>query len=548
MDERPDQTSLIPYAGRWVAIIRGRVVAQGGTPLQAVRSAQAARFKEKATIMYVPTQSPLVYPAILERLQTELKTNKDVYLVGGAVRDALLGKEAHDLDLVMPAQAIHTARRVADRLGAAFFPLKEEFDAARLVITHPKRLVIDFIGMRGESLEEDLRARDFAINAIAARLSEPSRLLDPLGGAADLLARRLRACSSSSMSDDPVRVLRGIRLAAALQLKIEPDTKKWMRAAVPMLSGTTPERQRDELFQILAGPQPATALQALDLLGVLEVLLPELHELKGVRQSEPHYLDVYQHTMKAIQKLDHILEVLGENVDSERGAAENLVDGLLVLHLGRFRQQFAQHLETEFTPERRLRPLLFFATLYHDIGKPQTLEIDASGRRRFFGHDQAGAEVTLARAKSFRLSNREVNRVGNIVRNHMRPLMLTNNETTPSRRAVYRFFKEDGEAGVDICLITLADFLATYPTNPPQDLWVAHLETVQTLLSGWWEAQQVEMRPVLLLDGNDLMETFELAPGPQIGQILDALREAQAVGDVEDRETALQFVRELLES
>jgi hypothetical protein len=161
--EPADDPSLKAYAGRWVATIRGRVVGHGGTPTQAIRSAQAARFKERATIMYVPTESPMDYPPILGRLQAILKNTDEVYLVGGVVRDALLGRQAHDIDLILPAQAIRTAREVADQIGAAFFPLKESYDAARLIL--PKaggiRMVIDFIGRRGADLLEDLQARDF---------------------------------------------------------------------------------------------------------------------------------------------------------------------------------------------------------------------------------------------------------------------------------------------------------------------------------------------------------------------------------------------------
>jgi hypothetical protein len=127
-------------------------------------------------------------------------------------------------------------------------------------------------------------------------------------------------------------------------------------------------------------------------------------------------------------------------------------------------------------------------------------------------------------------------------------LLLTNNLAPPSRRAIYRYFKEAGEAGVDICLITLADFLATYAIHPPQDLWISHLETVRALLDGWWEQAEVEISPVLFLNGNDLQQLLGLNPGPEIGKLLDQLREAQAIGEVSGREEAILFIRRQLEN
>lgn len=548
MADPPDQVSLKPYAGRWVAYIRGQIVGQGGTPLQAQRSARAARFKEKATVIFVPTDMPLAYPTIIYQLQALLKDKQGICLVGGAVRDALLGRPAHDLDLVLPDQAIETARQVADQMGAVFFPLKEEFDTARVIVYQENgtRLIIDFVGRRGADLTEDLQARDFTINAIAAPIEDPQQLLDPLGGAIDLMNKKLRACSETSLEEDPIRILRAIRLAAGFNLKIDPGTKSLMRDAVGSLPTTTPERQRDELLQILAGPQPATALRALDILGALEVLLPELEGLKGVEQSAPHFQDVFQHTLTSAQKLAHLLELLGPNVHPEIGGADNLMDGLLVLKLGRYREQLARHLAIEFTPERNLIPLLFLGMLYHDIGKPLTVEKDSSGRIRFFGHEQVGAEMATKRARQLRLSNQEVNRLMLMVRHHMRPLLLTMHNAPPSRRATYRFFRDTGAAGVDVCLLSLADFLATYPTQPPQELWAQHLETIRTLLASWWENESGGIAPEPFLNGNDLMDIFHLSSGPQIGQLLKKLVEAQAVGEVIDRNSAIQFIREQL--
>ncbi|MFN2198061.1 MAG: DUF5678 domain-containing protein [Anaerolineales bacterium] len=545
-DSRPDFRF---YAGKWIAVAGGRVIAQGGTPDQVRRSAAASRYKEKVHIMYVPTENSIQFHPVVNRLKHIFALRDDIYLVGGVVRDGLLGKQSKDIDLVVPEKAIKTARMVADELGGAFFPLNEDFDAGRVVLKPDEgaRLMIDVTALRGPTLEEDLLARDFTINAIAVPIADQDKLYDPLGGAGDLVSKRLRACSKNSMRDDPVRILRGIRLAANYKLMIDPDTRRLMRAAVSGLEQVSPERQRDELFHILDGPQPAVALRALDMLGALERLLPEMMALKGLQQSPPHDLDGFMHTLRVIQKLEDLLDLLSKEGDPEAGAAGNLMDGLTVQKLGRYRQQIQNHLRKRINPDRDVRALVFFGAAYHDIGKPQVQEQDTTGRIRFFGHDAAGAEISAMRARALRLSNPEVNRLELIVRYHMRPLLLTNSGRPPSRRAIYRFFRDAREAGVDICLLSLADFLGTYEMMPPQDLWAAHLDTIRSLLAGWWENDPVTINPRLFLDGNELIKNFGLAPGPLIGQILERLREAQAIGVITSRAQAEVWVAELLD-
>ena len=278
------------YAGRWIARLRGRVVAQGGTPEQARRAAQS-RYKETPEVVFMPTPYPLMFPALLESVRSSIPDGLTVYLVGGAVRDALLGRPVHDLDFVLERNAIKTARHIADALHADFYPLDSERDTGRVIVTNADgtHMLMDFAAFRGadpssgtgKSLEADLEGRDFTLNAIALKLSDNS-LYDPLGGAMDLKEKRLRACSPSAFTDDPVRILRGVRLAANFGFHILPETRAAMKAAAGLLGKVSPERLRDELFRILDGSQPATCLRALDLLGALDKVLPELSALKGV--------------------------------------------------------------------------------------------------------------------------------------------------------------------------------------------------------------------------------------------------------------------------
>src|SRR3990170_322036 len=537
---------LSMYASRWVACLGKRVVGQGGTPEQALRAAQASRFKETPRVFYVPTAQPFVFHPILDRIIPALPPGVPVYLVGGAVRDAMLARPSHDLDFVLPAHALQIARQVADGIGGAFYPLDEERNYGRAIFTETDgtRLVLDFSGYQGADLESDLRGRDFTVNAMAVEARQSQTLFDPLGGAADLHARQLRACSIDAFIADPIRILRGVRLAAAFDFHIQPDSRQLMRQATHLIPRVSPERLRDELFRILDGPRPAAALRGLELLGVLPFVLPELAALKGLKQPSPHIHDAWNHTLDVLNKFHDVLEVLGRQHDPETAASLHM--GQISLRLGRYREQIDTHLAAALNPERSLRSLLFLAALYHDIGKPETYSTDDEGRIRFFDHDQVGAQIASQLAHALQLSNAEITRLKTVVRDHMRPLLLANSGRLPSRRAIYRFFRHAGPAGVDLCLLSLADVLATYGPALPQDLWANHIEVVRTLLSAWWEQPSESVSPPSLLTGHDLISELGLSPGPLIGQLLEAIREAQAVGQIQDRAAALSFARSYL--
>jgi len=542
----PSGYDLSMYAGRWVACLRERVVGQGGTPEQALRAAQASRFKETPQVFYVPTAQPFTFHPILDRILPALPPGIPVYLVGGAVRDAMLARLSHDLDFVLPANALQVARQVANAIGGAFYPLDEERNYGRVIFSDAEgtRLVLDFSAYQGPDLESDLRGRDFTVNAMAVEAHQPQVLFDPLGGAADLHARQLRACSANAFSADPLRILRGVRLAAAFDFHIQPDSRQLMRQATHLLPRLSPERLRDELFRILDGPRPAAALRGLDILGVLPYVLPELSALKGVSQPSPHIHDVWDHTLDVLNKFHDVLDVLARQPDPETAASLQM--GQISLRLGRYREQIDLHLATALTPERSLRSLLSLAALYHDIAKPETSTADEEGRIRFLDHDQIGAEIASQRAHALQLSNAEIHRLKTIVRYHMRPLLLANAARPPTRRAIYRFFRHAGPAGVDLCLLSLADVLATYGPTLPQDHWANHIEVVRTLLSAWWERPSESIAPPSLVTGHDLISELGLSPGPLIGQLLEAIREAQAVGQIQDRAGALAFARSYL--
>jgi tRNA nucleotidyltransferase/poly(A) polymerase len=535
-----------PYAGRWVARVRGRIIAQGGTPEQALHAAQISRHKEKPEIIYMPV--PFSYSPLIDKVR-ELLPEQEIYLVGGAVRDMLLDRVSHDLDFALPSNGIALARRVANALNADFMSLDQERDTGRVIVTESDgtRTFLDFATYRGKDLEEDLRARDFTINAVAFD-PRTQTLLDPLNGASDLRLKIIRACSGTSLSDDPVRILRAVRLAAAFEFKIEAETRKAMKEAASSLPRISVERQRDELFKILEGPRPDASLRALEMLGVFPYLLPELPALKGVEQSPPHVYDVWGHTLSVLGHLENILAALAPGYNADN--TNDLFTGLLTLRIGRFREQFARHFAASLNTDRSVRAALFFAALYHDVQKPATKSVESGWRIRFFDHDVQGAAVAEERARNFNLSNDEVERIRLIIQHHMRFHFFTGrlegDKQEPSRKAIYRFFRDTGKASVDLILLGLADLRGTQGAALKQETWTAALDVARILLENYWEKPQETVSPPRLVNGNELMTALGLAPGRIVGQLLEAIREGQATGKVENREQAVAFAREYL--
>jgi tRNA nucleotidyltransferase/poly(A) polymerase len=483
------------------------------------------------------------------------------YLVGGAVRDWLLGIKYgiwSDLDFAVPGDGLSIARRVADTLGAAFYPLDAERGVGRIVLSvdqEPAR-VVDIARFQGPDLETDLASRDFTLNAMARDMTQvPPSFIDPHGGRADLRAKRLRAVSDRSLREDPVRGLRAVRLAVQLGFEIDPRTQKLIQAAACALVSVSAERIRDELVKILSLPAVADSFRALDMLGLLVEILPEVAALKGLTQTSPHCWDAYEHTLQTIDALETLLPISGTSPHPDVP----------------FPDQVADHLATIVAAGHNRRLLLNLAASLHDVGKQHTATTEADGRIRFIDHERVGAEVAATVLHRLRFSGDEVRLVETIVRHHLRPLQLscqglpgqsslagslptrverrgggrTDHGAGQGRRAIHRFFRATGDAGVDVALLSLADYRATSDYNADGDQCSERVsgyrdlrETVTVLLDTYFNHQQTVVTPKLLLTGRDLIQQFGLKPGPEIGRLLTALREAQAVGQVTSRKEA----------
>jgi tRNA nucleotidyltransferase/poly(A) polymerase len=480
-------------------------------------------------------------PDLAVELTARLPGLPPLWLVGGAVRDAILGRTVVDLDFAVDGEARHVARRAADLLGAAYYELDDERDTGRVLLPPPGGpRTLDFARLRGAGIEADLRGRDFTIDAMAVALDSPGRVIDPTGGLQDLRDRVLRLASPGAIEADPLRALRAVRLAADLELRIDPAALSPIRAARDHLAAVSAERRRDEWMRMLQAPRPGRLLRLLDHLGLLTGVLPELEPLRGLEQPAPHAFRGLEHTLTVVDRLGDLLWALEPLPTEDR--LGDLTLGEASLRLGRFRTAVNDDLRAEVAAGHTRRQLLFLAAALHDAGKAETGRTAEDGRLRFLGHEEHGADLAAACARRLRLSADEAEFLAGVVRHHMAPEWLQA-EAAVTPRAAYRFFRRCGSAAVGVILLSLADLLGKYASPPPQAEWGRRVDVARSLLEAAFEQDGRTINPPRLLDGDDVMRALGLPPGPGIGELLETVREAQAAGAVTTREEALAFLR-----
>ncbi len=480
---------------------------------------------------------PLIWPDFILDLQEFLAENPDeIYIVGGAVRDALLHRPLHDIDLATSGQATKLARQIANRFKGDFFILDAERDVGRDILNvSDGRLVLDVAHLRGASLLEDLTDRDFTLNALAVDIkADLSLLIDPLNGVEDIKQHLLRRCTDHSIADDSIRALRAVRQSVQLNMRIEAETLRDVKASVLQLDNSSPERVRDELFKLLSLARPVAAIRVADTVGLVGKIIPEVVPLHDIKESTSNVQakDLWQHTLALVDNLTSVLNVVSYTRTDQTAASFGL--GMLAIQLDRFRTRLLEHTNIIWPNERSHPALLMLSALLYDSGQVQGAE----------NHMARGAAYAGVRADALRLSVAEKSRLIAIVR--YQRLVYSLEDTTPL--SLYQFWRKLNEAGVDVCLLTLADYLATYGTYLKQADWLMLVDRVRILLEAWFDKRDQIVSPPTLVDGNILMETLQLKPGPILGELLEQIRVAQVTGKVHDRDGALAYAQEVLHS
>jgi len=425
------------------------------------------------------------------------------YLVGGYLRDLLLGRESKDIDLAAP-QAECLAQALARALDCPLVAISERWPLYRVIVGG---ITVDFTTVRG-SLEQDLLLRDFTINALGAPLPDYlarglAAVVDPTGGRADLERRLLRLVHKEALRDDPVRIARAFRLAATLDLDLDADLLDKVYRQAPLIHTVAAERLRDEFFGVLAAPRAADMLEQMKHYRLLPELIPELVPTFTQPQTRYHHLNVWQHQVETIRQLDRVL------------ADEEL--------LGRLRRPLLHFLDTGGTHGRSRLQLLRGGALLHDLGKPATASGQAPGVIHFYGHAGVGADLARPVALRLRLSRREQHDLVSLVALHLRPLQLLKTGGWRERPGL-RFLLQTKTLAPMLLLLSLADHLASRgPATSPAELQ-GHREMTRYLLDRYFFPPAPPLpAPV---NGHLLIRRYGLRPGPRLGNLLEEIKEA----------------------
>ncbi len=439
------------------------------------------------------------------------------------MRDGLLCRPTTDLDVVVETDARAAARHLARAARGPVFELSDAFGSWR-VMAPDRSWQVDVSPLRGGSLGADLALRDFTVNAMAQPL-DGGELVDPHGGAADLRAGRLRAVGERSLRDDPLRVVRLVRLAAQLGLTADAHTTRLARASAHAVAGVAQERVFAELKLILAADGAIASLAFMDGLGLTAAILPELDALRGVQQNRYHHADVHAHT---IEVLEQTLALQAEPADVFGAQHAPAITALLA-------EPLAEDVDRGFA--------LRLGALLHDIAKPATLGHRDDGSPTFVGHDRAGADLARALLTRLRASERLKAHVAALARHHLRLGFLVH-EAPLSRRALYRYLTTCEPVEVDVTLLSVADRLATRGRKAQESI-ARHLELARAVLPAAlaWRAQGARAP---LVRGDELAAALGIEPGPGLGRLLAQLDEARFAGDVVTAQDAIALAARLL--
>ncbi len=461
----------------------------------------------------------------LEKWLAPMGKLPELYLVGGAVRDLVLGRACQDIDLICD-DAKTFARKVADKNGAAFVPFeKKEGEPCFRVVDRRDASFLDFANIRGESLSDDLALRDFTINAMAARIETGGKIggiTDPMGGMGDLKRETIKNCGPKAFANDPLRIMRAYRFAALLGYEIDDGCIVDIRAHADRLPSVSPERILAELFKIFSVEKSASRIRMMDDHGILERVLPEIRPMKGCEQNGYHHLDVWEHSLLVLEKAEDALARLEH-------------------YFGPAWPKALEKLETDNNV-----PLLKMAAILHDVGKPSCKKFDEKrGRATFHGHEAAGAKIAAEAALRLRMPKKDGQLLADLVGEHLHVLSLTRPEVKPSTKM--RWFKRFKDDCIPVILLAMADAQSKRGPLSDKAETLTKLERLKAMAIDYYDRIKAKNEQPSLIDGNDILQ-MGVSRGPVVGRTLKTVEDALEDGEISGREEALRMARRLIES
>ena len=460
----------------------------------------------------------ITYTDIFEAVKKVVPPIVQIYLVGGAVRDIILGKQVHDFDFVIEGLARPVGKKIAKELNGKYYVMDDDRNMVRIMLNPDTSdcYCIDISPIRGDSLEEDLYGRDFTINAMAIDFIQKNKIIDPMGGANDLKEKQLRMCNLESLQSDPLRGMRAIRMAVEYELSMDTELVQALKDIRPYLPAASMERYRDELFKILSLQNETAVLKLLDQYGFLDYLF-----------HDPYGTD-FEILNEHVRSFEHLSRILTQEFNEAESS--NLLSGMAVLKLGQFREQFNSFFYQD-------------PTLIHDRSSLMLFSLIL----RFYRTQENPAsmiEILKTRCNRLLLSTAEMNLITKSYSAMVQTEKLFSLEEN-SNVEIYRYFRSFGSAGIDGIFLRLIAIHTNGDLLRDSSDWTNALDHAVKFMDAWFNGQESIIDPKPLLTGDQISALLSIPAGPKIGKIKQALIEAELEGKVSSYDEAVALVKGL---
>ena len=445
------------------------------------------------------------------------KFDNEIFLVGGTVRDYYMGLESTDRDIiVMDEDARKFALKLSDLFDATFVPLDEENRIYRLVL--PDKInYIDVTNPAGDSIEKDLMRRDLTINAIAVNI-RTGDVIDISGGVTDIKNKCINYVNELNFVDDPLRLLRVYRFQALYGFQLAPETINAVCKYSDLIHKPAVERINYEILKLFSGEYAHIALENMNKTWLLEEIFPFVKELKQVPPNSHHHLDLFHHSIETVKQIQNLYNESSDVVKEHLNAID----------FGGFSR--LAHLK--------------LAGFMHDIGKFSTWTID-EGKHRFIKHDDVGAKMSVKILKDLHFSNKQIDYISSMIKYHIYPShVMTSVQIT--EKIMMRYVRKMDTNSIDAVILAQADRLSARGPEITDEIVERNITSLNMLLRFYLEARETLKPLPKLLDGNDVMKILNIKPSKKLGEIMEALHEAQISGDVITKDHAVEFVKKLV--
>lgn len=429
--------------------------------------------------------------SLIEKIKPYIK-NYDSYLVGGYLRDLLSGEISPDRDIAIKCDNLaELTKKIADELNGSFVELDKSNEIYRVVFGDD---YIDFAKLLNNNLDDDIKRRDFTMNAIMYDINN-EKFIDITGGKKDFEEKLIRTYKISNLSDDPLRMIRAIRFQAKLGFRIDDEIINFIKENNSLILNVAPERVHQELMKTFEGKFLIQALFSMDETGLLDVIFPFFADIKKIPSNSHHHLDLFHHLIETTKNI------------------------------------------------RINKPELKLAAFIHDLAKPDCWTIEAeTGRHRFIGHDEFGAKKVVPYLKKLKFSNKQIEYISKMMQFHIYPSALMKDENV-TERAIIRFIRKIGNDTLDLLELARADRLSAKGPAVTDDMVQVNLLNLEKLKEKYFEISPKLKEMPKLIDGNEIMEILNLKPSPKLKEIIDEIKELQLEGKINNKEDAVNFLK-----